>query len=470
MSKPAIICVDDEPIVLESLKIELKQALGDSCLIETAESGEEALELFEELQTDRYEVAVVLADQSMPGLRGDELLSQIHQLSPQTLNIMITGHADLDTLSTLIRKANLYRHIAKPWQSGDLRSTILEAIQNYRRIRELEIQNTQLQQQVQQLEQAVEMLQESRGQIWQEAQQQESLNRVFLAFSIQQFQLCQSVQLRVDTLEHLNQLKDQFLTAVSHELRAPISNIRMAVQMLEVRLQQLGIDETVLQCEKYFQILRTECQRQTDLLNDLLTLTRLDSDTEPLNLATVNLHLWIPHIIEPFLDRTASNEQQLTLQIPATLPPMVTDLIHLERTLTELLHNACKYTPPGETITLSIEVMHPPDQSESQFSEIPDLDRPPEATIASMSSGRFIPEILIHVTNSGIEIPPEEYERIFMQFYRIPNNTFWNQGGTGLGLAIVKKRVEKLRGTIEVESGQNQTTFTVRLPLSAIDR
>lgn len=68
MSKPVVICVDDEPLVLESLKIELKRVLGDACLIETAEGSEEALELFDELQeSEEYEVALVLADYIMPG-------------------------------------------------------------------------------------------------------------------------------------------------------------------------------------------------------------------------------------------------------------------------------------------------------------------------------------------------------------------------------------------------------------------
>lgn len=471
MSKPAIICVDDEPIVLESLKIELKQALGDSCLIETAESGEEALELFEELQTDRYEIAVVLADQSMPGLRGDELLAQIHQLSPQTLNIMITGHADLETLSTVIRTANLYRHIAKPWQSSDLRSTILEAIQSYHHIRALEMKNAQLQQQVKHLEQSVVTLQEAHDQLWQQTQQQESLNRVFLAFAIQQFQQCQAVQARVNTLDQLNQLKDQFLSSVSRELRAPISNIRMATQMLEVRVQQLSIPDAVLQYDRYFEILKTECQRQADLLNDLLTLTRLDSDLEPLNLSTINLNVWIPHITEPFIDRVAAREQQLQIHLPQDLPAMITNLMHLERTLTELLNNAWKYTPSGEKIVVAVEIVQTLNDPATALLDLPDFDdRPREATIASMTPRRPAPEVWLSVTNSGVEIPVEEQDRIFTQFYRIPNNNFWNQGGTGLGLAIVKKRVEKLRGTIVVDSQQGQTTFTVKLPLSMVDR
>jgi signal transduction histidine kinase len=468
MSKPAIICVDDEPTVLESLKIELKQVLSDTCLIETAESGEEALELFEELQTGKYEVALVLADQIMPGMRGDELLQQIHSLSPQTLNIMITGHADLETLSTVMRSAKLYRYIAKPWQSTDLRSTALEAIQSYHHSRELEFQNSQLQQTVQQLQQSIALLEQSKEQLWEQTQQQEALNRMYLGLALQQCQLCQAVQSQVEQLEHVNRLKDNFLDSISHELRAPISNIRMATQMLEVRLQQLDLPETVLQCERYLQILRTECQKETDLLNDLLALIRLDSGREPLNPSTINLNLWIPHIVEPFMERVQQHQQHLQLEIPSTLPTLTTDLAHLERTLTELLNNAWKYTPAGETITITVQVVSLLPNAEPSLGESLAFERCGGAlALPSIATSVSESELWISVSNSGVEIPLEEQELIFNQFYRISNHNIWQQGGTGLGLAIVKKRVEKLRGVITVTSQNRQTTFTVKLPLSS---
>lgn len=471
MSKPAIICVDDEPTVLESLKIELKRALGDTCLIETAESGEEALELFEELQTDQYEIALVFADQMMSGMQGDELLKQIHTLSPQTLNIMLTGHADLETLSTAIRTAQLYRHIAKPWQSEDLQSIVLEAIQSYHHTRKLELQNAKLQETVQALEETVTQLKQSEERLRQENQQNEALSRIFLTVAMQQQQLCQTAQTQVETLEHLNQLKDDFLDAVSHELRSPISNIRMATQMLEVRLQQLEGEDTTLQCSRYFQILRNECQREADLINDLLALIRLDSGNDRLTISAINPNLWIPYIVEPFMERVQEREQHLHLDLPPALPTLSTDLSHLERILIELLTNAWKYTPVGEKITLTAEVVP----------LLPLLDPPVEPWEVSEfeQSGRGIAiplvalalpqaeipsELWISVSNSGIEIPAEEQERIFNQFYRISNGNSW-QGGTGLGLTIVKKRVEKLQGRISVISQHNQTTFTIKLPL-----
>jgi signal transduction histidine kinase len=458
MSKPAIICVDDEPTVLESLKIELKQVLGDACLIETAESGEEALELLEELQSSEYEVALVLADQIMPGIHGDELLKQIHLLSPQTLNIMITGHADLETLGNAIRNAKLYCYIAKPWGSDDLRSTILEAIQSYHSARKLTSQNADLQRTIEDLKQTIAALRQSQNQLQTESQQQESLSRVYLSVAMQQSQLYQAMQEQVKELENLNQLKDNFLDAVSHELRSPVSNIRLATQMLEVRLQQSGICESGLQCDRYFQILKTECQREADLINDMLALIQLDSGTDSLNLATVSLNLWIPHIIEPFIERIQEREQQLCVKLPPVLPTLTTDLSHLERSLAELLNNACKYTPAGETITVTVQIVSP-DTSQSEPEQAQERE---DLIFSSMAAPS--PEIWISISNTGVEIPAEEHEQLFNQFYRLANSSI-HQTGTGLGLTIAKKRIEKLRGTISVSSQPGETTFTVKLPL-----
>ena len=131
MKRPVIICVDDEPMVLESLKVELKKAVGDQCLIETAEGGEDALVLFEELQEDDYEVALILSDHIMPDIKGDELLKRIHNMAPATLKIMLTGQADLEAVGNAIKHARLYRYIAKPWDTDDLRLTVIEAVHSY---------------------------------------------------------------------------------------------------------------------------------------------------------------------------------------------------------------------------------------------------------------------------------------------------------------------------------------------------
>jgi PAS domain S-box-containing protein len=146
MNKQVIICVDDETSVLRSLKAELKKAVGNDYFIEIAEGGEEALELVEDLLEKGHEVPLVISDYIMPDMKGDELLKRVHQLSPKTLKVMLTGQADIEAVTNAINYAKLYRYIAKPWQSEDLRLTVTEAIYSYLQDKKLALKNAKLQQ------------------------------------------------------------------------------------------------------------------------------------------------------------------------------------------------------------------------------------------------------------------------------------------------------------------------------------
>ena len=204
--------------------------------------------------------------------------------------------------------------------------------------------------------------------------------------------------------------------------------------MLEVTLRQAGLfDAEPNRVTRYFRILQEECQREINLINNLLDLARLNADAEPLVLVTIPLQVWLPSLIKPFLERTRSQQQRLELKLAAVLPPLVTDRSHLERILHELLQNACKYTPAGEIITVTAQAT---------------------ATLLQLS-----------VSNSGVTLPTSELTRIFDKFYRVHNHDPWRHGGTGLGLALTKKLVAQLGGTIRAESVADQVTFTVQLPL-----
>ena len=113
--KPVILCVDDEKIILSSLKEQLKRHFGSLYHIETVESGEEALEVVGEFAERNVELPIVVADQIMPGMKGDELLRAIHLRLPKTLKIMLTGQANADAVGNAVNHARLYRYIAKPW-------------------------------------------------------------------------------------------------------------------------------------------------------------------------------------------------------------------------------------------------------------------------------------------------------------------------------------------------------------------
>jgi serine phosphatase RsbU (regulator of sigma subunit) len=128
--KPTILCVDDEKIVLVALKQQLKTQFQDFN-IEIAESAEDALEILQELEDDGGNIPLVVSDQIMPGLKGDEFLIKTHEKHPKTLKILLTGQASTDAVGNAVNKANLYRYIAKPWQEEDFILTVKEAVRSY---------------------------------------------------------------------------------------------------------------------------------------------------------------------------------------------------------------------------------------------------------------------------------------------------------------------------------------------------
>lgn len=286
------------------------------------------------------------------------------------------------------------------------------------------------------------------------------------AIAIRQAHLYTAVQQQVTELERLNQLKDDFLSTISHELRTPISSIKMASQLLEIRLNGLGLllETDGTQIKRYLQILQSECDREISLINNMLDLSRLDAQMEPIHPIPIKLQDWIPHLLEPFAAQRQKQQQQLIVDIPVDLSPVVSDLASLGRVLTELLNNAFKYTPAHETIKVSACI---------ESREVPCLPGrigqglkayfPQQNSKNSQSTPTFF---AIQVSNSGVKILPSEQARIFDKFYRVPNADPWKHGGTGLGLALVKQIVTHISGDIQVYSKQNWTTFTVYLPLN----
>ncbi|MEI8313016.1 MAG: response regulator, partial [Verrucomicrobiota bacterium] len=131
MSKPVIVCVDDEKFVLDTLRTTLAQAFGEDYLIEIAEDGAEALEVVKELLANGQEVPVIISDYVMPQMRGDELLRHIQIISQKTLKIMLTGQANIEGVTNAVNEADLYRFISKPWNSGQLVQIVQKAVRDY---------------------------------------------------------------------------------------------------------------------------------------------------------------------------------------------------------------------------------------------------------------------------------------------------------------------------------------------------
>lgn len=142
--KPVIVCVDDESLILDSLKMLLKENFGAGYSIETAESGKEALDLIDELIRDGEEIPILISDYVMPGIKGDELLILAHSKIPDTLKIMLTGQADLRGVENVINRANLYRFLSKPWTTNDFVLTVGEALKSFGQTKQIRVQNKEI--------------------------------------------------------------------------------------------------------------------------------------------------------------------------------------------------------------------------------------------------------------------------------------------------------------------------------------
>lgn len=131
MSKPIILCVDDEQVILNSLKTQLKKAFDNTYFYEMAESADEALELLDEFDEDGIPVIIIVSDWLMPGIKGDEFLIQVHQKYPKIVKVMLTGQANEDAIARAKQYANLHQCIAKPWEREELIGAIKSGLQKY---------------------------------------------------------------------------------------------------------------------------------------------------------------------------------------------------------------------------------------------------------------------------------------------------------------------------------------------------
>ena len=131
-TRPFILCVDDEHIIIDSLSNQLRNYFGDSVEIEVANSGMEALEVIEDFVLENgCAPNLVISDQIMPQMKGDELLSIINKRHPETVKVLLTGQADKDDVVKAINKGDLFKYIEKPWDFEELIEIIEQAFKRY---------------------------------------------------------------------------------------------------------------------------------------------------------------------------------------------------------------------------------------------------------------------------------------------------------------------------------------------------
>ncbi|MBG1263522.1 GAF domain-containing protein [Nostoc commune] len=237
----------------------------------------------------------------------------------------------------------------------------------------------------------------------------------------------------VEQLRKLNELKDEFLSNMSDRLRYPLTNMLMSIRNL--RLPGIAAERQV----RYLDILEEECTKEINLINDLLTLQKLESPHEAPQLESIDLNITIQDIAASFEKKLAEKGLKISVDLPEESLKLQTELESFDRILQELLTNACKYSEHDTVVYL--KACHQVDQQ--------------------------IDQVIIKVTNTGRAISQEEATYIFDKFRRGKGR--WTPG-TGLGLALVKSLVQHLNGAIAVESlpisdsEKSQICFTLTLP------
>lgn len=122
--KKAILCIDDERMVLESLKSQLRKHFGTNYHYEFAESAEEGHEIIEELAEDGTQLLIIVSDWLMPDIKGDEFLIEVHVRFPDIVKVMLSGQAAEEAIQNAQKHANLFRFLNKPWEETELIETI----------------------------------------------------------------------------------------------------------------------------------------------------------------------------------------------------------------------------------------------------------------------------------------------------------------------------------------------------------
>jgi PAS domain S-box-containing protein len=233
-----------------------------------------------------------------------------------------------------------------------------------------------------------------------------------------------AANLRLTDLDHL---KDQFVSMVSHEFRSPLTSILSSAEMLDAYSAKWTEDKK----REHLTRIQESVRRMTDLLDDILTLGKMDSGKSRFNPKPIELHKFCRDIIEEF-QLAAGREYRLLLIEHTEALNAEMDIALLRHILSNLISNAIKYSPQGSRIEVEVAK-----QTES---------------------------VVFRVSDEGLGIPAEDQAHLFESFYRASNAA--NIQGTGLGLAIVKRSVERHGGTLEFVSEVNKgTTFTVRLPI-----
>ncbi|ELU5122595.1 PAS domain-containing protein [Listeria monocytogenes] len=236
----------------------------------------------------------------------------------------------------------------------------------------------------------------------------------------------------ITQIRHLENVRSEFVTNVSHELKTPVTALKGFAETL---LDGAMYDEVLL--KKFLTIIKEESDRLHRLIMDILALSRIEQNPVAENVELVDADEVIEQSARTIFEMATEKNIRVTIPEKTSASVMIeTDRDKLQQIVINLLSNAINYTP---------------------------VDGKVEVKLIEQEA-----EVIIEVTDNGIGIPAKDIDRVFERFYRVDKARSRHSGGTGLGLSIVKHLVENCGGRIEVESQEEVgSTFRVTLPKKA---
>jgi len=422
---PRVLIVDDEESVTVTMAAILEM---DGYSVATALRGDHALE---QIANETFDL--VLTDLRLDDLDGMDVLAAARRKSSETVGIVLTGYASLESAVKALREG-AYDYMLKPADVEELRATVARGIER-RRLGQL------LRERIDDLEAANRTINELNESL----QDRVAQATAELQARVRDLDAARTeLQTSYEKLQELDKLKSQFLSIASHELKTPITAMSGFVQIAVRRIKRrLGAgrpnevdwkkeEETLLE---QLEVVQRQTGKLARLVDELLDVSRIESGRLELRVADVDL----PELVAEVMRRhqLMGTKHDLRLHYdPDRKLNVRGDRDHLEQVLNNLIGNAMKYSPDGGAI---------------------------EVTVSRAGEQ----EIEFSVVDHGIGIRPAELARVFGLFYRSPDRNARDVGGMGLGLYITKEIVDRHNGRIWAESDVGHgTTFHVALPAS----
>lgn len=474
---PRILVVDDEARIREGCQLVLSD-LGFEVAV--APDGKQGLQMIEERHFD-----IILLDLMMPIISGFDVLAKVRDIHPDTVVIVITGYATIEHSIEAMKKG-AFDFIPKPFDPEQLRAVVAKAIKYTSALQDIADSRSRLRMVVnrlmdgvmttddqkrivlanpaflhmighhgesvvghnvcdyikdetlsQMIDQALSMPMGTSVEITRELTLKGTDEQI-LGVSCTPFRGRTELNLGTITVLHditalkkMDQMKSDFVSMVSHEIRSPMNSLLMQIKII---LDGLAGDVT----EKQREILERASGKilsLTDLVSELLDLARIESGLITHEKESLNIRDLLADQVTFHEAGAQGKNIGIHLEADPNLPAIVANRQGMDEVFTNLITNAIKYSPVGTAITIS----------------------------AGVENGY----LHVMVRDTGFGIPATDLDKIFTRFYRVKDKQTREIHGTGLGLAIVKSIVEAHHGDIRVKSEEGKgTTFTVILPLS----